>query len=212
MKKRVTLLAVVILMAVFSSFAIAQLRWSVGGKADDFNDTGYTWDKLRDLIMHNGFTAKIVNNSTRKYETIYGSFRNSFERRGEVVVDHATGRMWQRSTFGPYTYAEAQAYIVQLNQQNYAGYSDWYLPMASELASLTQANGFNTSFLVPEIKLHLDPNYFDGRGYFCMSSDFISDPSIKWPAVFTITWAGPGSFGAMDINQRYPVKAVRTIY
>ncbi|MFO7685109.1 MAG: DUF1566 domain-containing protein [Desulfobacterales bacterium] len=211
MKKSAILLAVVFFLAIFSSFAVAQLRWSVGGKADDPNDTGYTLDKLRNLIIHNGFTATIYNQSTRKFETFYGSFRNNFERRGEVVVDHATGRMWQRSTFGPYTYEEARSYINQLNQQNYAGYSDWYLPMISELASLTQANGFNTSFLASGIKLHLDPNYFDGRGYYCMSSDIASDPSLKGTAVYVITWAGPGSLGLLYTNQRYPVKAVRTI-
>lgn len=159
--------------------------------------------------MSNRFTASFYNKSIGKYETINGSFQNFFKMQDEVVADCATGLMWQRSTTGPFSFADAQAYIDKLNQRKFAGYSNWRIPTAEELASLTQHRGIKTTFLVP--KLHLDADYFHGNAYYCMSSDRVSDPSVSGTAVFSITWAGPGSFGALDVTQRYPVKAVQTI-
>jgi hypothetical protein len=168
-----------------------------------------TWAQLRKIVVSNSFTASFYNKSISKYETIKGLFRNVFERQDEVVTDCATGLMWQRSTFGPFSFAEAQTYIDQLNQLRFEGYSNWRIPTAEELASLTQAKGVETAFLGP--KLHLNLYYFQGNAYFCMSSDRVSDPSISGKSVFSITWAGPGSFGALDVTQKYPVKAVRTV-
>ena len=72
---------------------------------------------------------------------------HDFEDQGDVVVDHATGLMWQKSgSTAPMSYAQAQAYIAQLNQDWFAGYTDWRLPTMAELLSLVepqaQANGF----------------------------------------------------------------------
>ncbi len=50
---------------------------------------------------------------------------NQYEDRGNVVVDHATGLMWQKSGSDNYiTYADAQAYVAQLNSMHFAGYND----------------------------------------------------------------------------------------
>jgi hypothetical protein len=156
-----------------------------------------------------GFTA-VVPNRTGGQETFDGSFRNAFVLHEDFVIDCATGLMWQRATSGPFTISEAFAHIHRLNRNRLGGYSDWRLPTAEELASLTQAQGYSTSFLVPGIELHLDPNYFRGESYFCMSSDRISsDPYRGMVAI--ITWAGPGNFGFMRPDDDYPVKAVRTL-
>jgi hypothetical protein len=202
MNKMVKILSVVCILVVFSSFTNAQDLTSDSQKAD-----GYiyrlTKAQLTEKVRLKGYTATI------KGKTIYGSFRNVFKRQGEVVTDDATGLMWQRSTSGPFYFSEAQDYIDRLNQDKFAGYSNWRIPAAVELASLTQAKGVRVENL--HTLFYLDPNFFDSKGYYCMSRDRVNDPSVSGTAVFSITWSLPGDFGVHYITKKYPVKAVRTI-
>ena len=65
--------------------------------------------------------------------------QNDFEERGDVVVDHATGLMWQQSgSEDGLTYQEAQEYVHKLNDQKFAGYNGWRLPTVPELMSLLE--------------------------------------------------------------------------
>lgn len=170
-----------------------------------------TIEMLRNIFVNNGFTGSVRIEGKIVGDTYRGIFKNSFEKHGEVVADCSTGLMWQRSTHGPFTLKQANDYISQLNAKRFAGYTNWRIPTVEELASLTQTNGVSTPFLVPEIHLHLDPNFFEGRAYFCMSIDRVSKKDYDGDAVFVITWAGPGSFGFLPIDKTYPVKAVRTM-
>ncbi|MBD3305678.1 TIR domain-containing protein, partial [candidate division KSB3 bacterium] len=55
--------------------------------------------------------------------------QNDFEDQGDVVLDHATGLMWQKSGSTTYmSYGKAQKYVKELNHKQFAGYSDWRLP------------------------------------------------------------------------------------
>jgi hypothetical protein len=54
-----------------------------------------------------------------------------------IVVDHETGLAWQRSGSAErMVWEDGQAYIDRLNQERYAGYSDWRYPTKDELATL----------------------------------------------------------------------------
>lgn len=67
--------------------------------------------------------------------------KNDFEEQGElIVVDHATGLMWQKSgSQEPLEYYDdALLYIKQLNRESFAGYNDWRMPTISELTSLLE--------------------------------------------------------------------------
>jgi hypothetical protein len=82
--------------------------------------------------------------------TAYG--QNDFVSNGDgTITDLATGLMWSQDDSGSisssegtaYTshggamnWEEALAYVQELNEQNYLGYSDWYLPNAKELQSI----------------------------------------------------------------------------
>ena len=169
-----------------------------------------TLAQLRHVVQRYGFTAGIPRDGSAGTQTIRGTFSNDFERKRDMVVDCATGLMWQRSTVGPFTIDQADAHIRRLNRDRYEGYSDWRLPTVEELMSLTQARGFSTSFLANGIALHLDPSYFHGNAYFCMSSDRMASEPYRGMTV-TITWAGPGYLGFMKSSNSYPVKAVRTL-
>ena len=63
--------------------------------------------------------------------------RRKFDGQGEVVTDPVTSLTWQKSgSPNAMTYQDAQAYIAKLNQDRFAGYSDWRLPTVDELLSL----------------------------------------------------------------------------
>ena len=90
---------------------------------------------------------------------------NEYEDLGNgVVVDHATGLMWEKSGSPDYiTYEKAEAYIRDLNRKKFAGFDDWRLPTVDELASL----------LEPEERsggLYIDP-VFDTKQQWCRTSD-----------------------------------------
>lgn len=79
---------------------------------------------------------------SREYCNPYGSgFDNKFEQKisGKVVYDQASGLMWQQSGSDKYlTYDKAMAYIERLNNDHFAGYSDWRLPTLEEAMSLME--------------------------------------------------------------------------
>lgn len=69
--------------------------------------------------------------------------QNEYEERtlegGKVVIDRATGLMWQQSGSLEYmTYEQAKAYVAQLNRDHFAGFSDWRLPTLEEAMSLME--------------------------------------------------------------------------
>jgi hypothetical protein len=69
----------------------------------------------------------------------------------KVVVDHATGLMWQQSG-SPYymTYAEAEKYIRDLNNQRFLGYNDWRLPTLEEAMSLMEPKKHGDLYIDPQ--------------------------------------------------------------
>ena len=101
---------------------------------------------------------------------VSGNFQHEYEAMtingDDVVLDHATRLMWQRSrTSNWLTLQEAEGFIAELNKERYAGFSDWRLPTVEELASLLEPIGENEG-------LYIDP-IFDSRQDSCWSSDTI---------------------------------------
>lgn len=95
---------------------------------------------------------------------------NDFERKGDVVLDHATGLMWQQSGSPKVlTYQEAQRYLQQLNQAHFARYNDWRFPTVEELLSLLEMEQSNG--------LYLDP-IFDSTQRWCWSMDLRSEGQV----------------------------------
>jgi len=74
-------------------------------------------------------------------EKIKGKFKPKYESQTlegtKVVVDHSTDLMWQQSEDpSQMSWKEVEAYVKKLNEDKYAGFSDWRLPTAEELSSL----------------------------------------------------------------------------
>lgn len=80
------------------------------------------------------------------------------------MVDDATGLMWQQSGSPNYMkYAAAEQYVQKLNNQRFAGYSDWRLPTLEEAMSLMETSQKNG-------ELYIDP-VFDKMVYWIWTTD-----------------------------------------
>jgi hypothetical protein len=123
---------------------------------------------------------------------------NQYEVQGDVVVDHATGLMWQKSGSESYmTYGEAQEYVKKLNQEQFAGYDDWRLPTIPELMSLLEPEKQSNN-------LYIDP-IFDSKQIWCWSADRLSS-GAAWPVYFRSGYVGWGD----SLHGTYYVRCVRS--
>lgn len=103
-----------------------------------------------------------LNDNWRPHKYI----RHDFEVQGAVVMDYATGLMWQKAgSDGFMTYSQAQKYVETLNRQRFAGYDDWRLPTIPELMSLLEPKELNGD-------LYIDP-MFDPAQRWCWSADIM---------------------------------------
>lgn len=102
--------------------------------------------------------------------------RNSFDEQGDVVHDHATNLIWQKSGSKTLvTYDAAQEHVHRLNETRLAGLTSWRLPTIPELLSL----------LEPELQsnmLYICP-IFDAVQLWCWSSDRLPMEEVE-PSAF----------------------------
>ena len=115
--------------------------------------------------------------------------------RQNVIMDSASGLMWQQSGSDKYMkYEKAKEYVDQLNRDQFAGYSDWRLPTLEETMSLMETTKMNGD-------LYIDPK-FDKQQQWIWTSDLFS-VSSAWVVDF-----GDGC-GYNAFYGYYCVRAVR---
>ena len=123
---------------------------------------------------------------------------NNFEVQGDVVIDYATGLMWQKAgSLKEVGYNDAQKYIRQLNQQRFSGFTNWRMPTIDELLSLIETNKHAH-------KLYIDP-VFDEHQSWCWSAD-ISSAHAAWHVYFHL-----GQVAQHALTYQYFVRAVRSL-
>jgi hypothetical protein len=93
--------------------------------------------EIRSRIIKLGFFEKYYNKT--------GDFRNHYEARTvnnhKIILDYATGLIWhQAGSVEHVDYQKALLWVKELNQQEYAGYSDWRLPTLEETVSLLESS------------------------------------------------------------------------
>jgi hypothetical protein len=115
------------------------------------------------LVKHNFYSSCFDFNTAFCNPT--GDFGNAFVDNGdETVTDHATGLMWQRSgSKQPLSWLDAGAYVEEMNRVGYAGYTDWRVPTAEELASLIETSWKNGDLYLSTV--------FDNGQRACWSAD-----------------------------------------
>ncbi len=130
-------------------------------------------------------------------------FANQFESKtiqgDQVVIDNASGLMWQQGGSADYmTYEAAKKWIDDLNDRGYAGYHDWRLPTLEEAMSLMEPKQLNGD-------LYIDPK-FDPKQRWIWTSDLYSS-AVAWAVLFHHGGCNP-HYGFVNGYLRY-VRAVR---
>ncbi len=131
--------------------------------------------------------------------------RNEYEETDEVVIDHATGLMWQKSN-------RSGNKIEKLNRKQYAGCTDWRLPTLDELCSLLEPEYAYESGLyinpVFDIEVGYRPGYFETsdrhRIYECWLVDFETG---------SVRLSGTNDFGTLAVRSfQYAVRPLQYYY
>ena len=112
-------------------------------------------NEIRDMILKWGFFEKYYNKT--------GNFRNYYETRTvnnhKIIMDYATGLIWHQAGSADHLdYQGALRWVKELNQQKYAGYSDWRLPTLEEAVSLLENSE-------SKYYLYIDPLFSRGQKY-----------------------------------------------
>jgi hypothetical protein len=104
----------------------------------------------------------------------HSSFANDFVDNGDgTITDRATGLMWERGgSPSARIFKRSKFYVKKLNEDKFAGYSDWRLPTVEELASLLKKDDNNG--------IHIDP-LFAKKQRSCWSADMAPDFVINRP-------------------------------
>lgn len=141
-------------------------------------------------------TIRLVSGISR------GVIKKRFEFSDLTAKDKKTRLIWTKDgdlTVKPLTLAEAYDFIKQLNNKEYAGYSDWRLPTKEELQTLidfAKSKGYNEHFYVlfnniGFKKLHMDFYWSSTAGILTTTVttfmvdgymlDHMPDKSYVWP-------------------------------
>jgi len=137
-----------------------------------------------------------LNDKKRPLEYIQNDFRDN----GDTITDLETGLMWQKAgSPNKKIYIEALAYIKELNDKKFAGYSSWRMPTVDELKSLLTPKEINDSLSASSI----DP-IFDRTQSSCWTSD------RRTPSGARLVNFNSGSIGWSDLSIDYYVRAVRS--
>lgn len=124
-------------------------------------------DSVIDMLKYNGFYDRDWNNSASGFSNDYKLLND-----GKVVIDRASGLMWQQSgSAKDVSFDEAAKYVAQLNSDQYAGYNNWRLPTLEEAMSLMEQTEKNGG-------LHKDP-LFDTTQRWIWTSD-MNSASLAW--------------------------------
>jgi len=107
---------------------------------------------LPDVILRSKrwkVSAKVLAQIFKKYNfyeadlnpagNFVNKFRTEVSRQEKVVIDAKTGLMWDfRGSFKSMNISSARKWVIEMNKNKFAGFSDWRLPTIEEGASLLE--------------------------------------------------------------------------
>lgn len=149
-------------------------------------------DAVKEMLQEKGFYHSQWNKNGKGIRHQYAAKTINNDK---VVIDEATGLMWQQSGSNEFmTYDKVLTYIDQLNRDKFAGFDDWRLPTLEEAMSLME----------PEEKdnnLYIDPVFHANQRWILTSDQ--NRASVAWFVGFAF-----GLCGFYDVGGIY-VRAVR---
>lgn len=123
-------------------------------------------------------------------------FKHQFEIQtihgDKVVIDHASGLMWQQGgSSGFMNFEEAKEWVVGLNQKMYIGFNNWRLPTLEEAMSLMQPKRNKA-----DQHIHAKFDNMQGSLKWVWTSDLIKGENRPWVVGFELgkCYHGPFAF------------------
>ncbi len=118
--------------------------------------------------------------------------------RDEIVIDRATGLMWQQTTSSQQMfYSLAKEWINNLNKRSFAGFNDWRLPTLEEAMTLMERSPNNEG-------LYIDPIFNSKQRLWIWTADR-GEPDSAWYVNFNY---GYSKLNRIKSSNNY-VRAVR---
>ena len=97
-------------------------------------------EEIADIIIH----EKKFNQGFFGHSTISHDYEENIIDDDNIVIDHATGLMWHQSgSFKNISWKSAKRWVIKLNENGYAGFTDWRLPTLEEAVSLLEPSAKN---------------------------------------------------------------------
>jgi hypothetical protein len=149
---------------------------------------------VRDMLLVRGFYDSRWNPSGKGVANQYKLQAINGDR---VVLDFATGLMWQQAGASYKNFDDAKEYIGKLNKQKFAGFSDWRLPTLEETMTLMESRRLNESLYVDEL--------FDKRFGSIWTADILPNGKEVWVVSFS-----RGGCYRFDID-KYATLSVRAV-
>ena len=151
--------------------------------------------EIKEMIKANGFCDAGWNKKANGISHDYEEFTFVGDR---VVIDYATGLMWQQAGSSEYmSYYNTEEWIEELNREGFAGFHDWRLPTLEEAMSLVEPN-------MKRGKMYID-NIFSRDQSWIWTSDLGKYKYQAWVVVFFRGYCDRSAFSRL----RY-VRAVRS--
>ena len=132
------------------------------------------------------------------HSTIQHEYETKIIADEKVVIDHATGLMWQQS--GSYDYMkrkEVKKWLRGLNRKGYAGYNDWRIPTVEEASSLLEASEKNGNLYIDTV--------FDKKQRWLWTGDRCSSGGM-WRVYFDDGYVDWGDVSFLFVR---PVRKIR---
>ena len=103
-------------------------------------------EKVDAMLVKHGLYDKIRNPSG---EGMMHEYEAQAIGDAVVVLDHATGLMWQKGGSERMSLDDAGKYVNRLNDERFAGFSDWRLPTLEEAMSLMEPHADDALHIAP---------------------------------------------------------------
>ncbi len=97
-------------------------------------------EEIADIVIR----EKKFNQGFFGHSTISHDYEESTIVDDKVVIDHATGLMWHQSGSSVnVSWKRSKNWVTKLNENGYAGFTDWRLPTLEEAVSLLEPSAKN---------------------------------------------------------------------
>ncbi|NCR74322.1 MAG: DUF1566 domain-containing protein [Microcystis aeruginosa K13-06] len=171
---------------------------SINLRSDPVDFTNRDLSEVADIFRKYNFFCKKYD-WNQEFSNEEGDFKNDFQDNDDgTVTDRATRLMWQKGHSPEYgRWEDAKLYIEKLNQERFAGYSDWRLPTIEELASIITREKLNDGLYISPV--------FSNRLWIWSCDVKDANAGLIWNSNFLY-----GSVYWIDADNGQDIRAVRT--